>query len=1232
MHSHLLPKQILVLVLMLSVLSTGASYASDEGSAKKSIWELEETLEAKYKEPNAADSPELAKILRQIGTYYIEHFEGYQAEPYQRKAVTILRRLADADHEQRKSLSRALEDLASTLLDEGRYADSEPLFRETLSIDESIYGTNSLDAAISMGNLARCLRYRGKFSEAESLILRSLEIKKGSKDVDEREMASTLRNLARLKGLQKKYDEAEQLYKQCIAIDQKYCKTKDERWDDLIPNQIGLANSLIGQGRYKESEDILRPIAVEFGINKRFRSNPFIVSQSILNPEDASTTIDQLLQELDAEQKTSGLSSWQATELLLKVAIKLHSLQADSAEVIEKCYDNSRSFVDTKISDASEERLAKMLVNLAFVLGAYEESDKSHKTLEAAEKLLNATKGNSNKKTDLLKSIATCWRLLGENARAQRTVEKARQLAENDEKQMFEILFLRAQLEQDLSEFKDAYDDCKAAIAIGERLFGKQSARLFAAYELLIESCLASLDATNASEFASQAAKLQGLTGGEEAKAEILQGYCLLALGKSDDEYFQTAIHYLNHLRELNEPDNLGLSSAIFNGRVECKLDRVLSGSVSADARTLSEASRDLGNALIADNMDTSSRGLLNRSRDFDNLALVSYIASQSSSRDGIPQVGRSDLELARRNAIDAAASMDRYLYTAFPELSFAQQCAFVSILKQQQNYLLTLCVDTPGSIDSAYGFMLKWKGLLLESVRSRTVQAHAASRNPQAKALLGDFQSARRSLAGLRNRLMAGDSDIAGAFAKAFERKEKLELDLIAKVAEPVNDPVANLNAVDFRKFLAPGEIFADIVLYRPLLKKEDRYAVIVSTSGEDGSSNFIDLGSKHEISDLVQKWRAITIGEASEQKREVEIRAPKISNASKLDAAQVNSGLTRLLQQMVSGSERSLDHKSPVKRIWLCSEGELARIPWNSIAVLSGEPEVVCEVDSPREFVLLHQQSKIANKSGNSVTVAGLSDFKGSKLPSLPGALKEATQLAALAEQKKMKVQSLLESKATKGEVSRALASSSSVHIATHGFARTDSDDSIQQGDDGTVSGDSSGVSKRGFRLASANGVLLQATSRNPLLDCGLYFADGARQGTSGSDKDEAMTILTADEIVGLDLSGCELVTLSACQTGLGRGVRGQGTIGLRSSILGAGAHCLLMSLWSIDDDASQELMNRFYSYLWSESDPLPPIEALMKAQSEIRGVAKWSAPRFWAGWVIAGDGWCLPKQTRR
>ena len=201
---------------------------------------------------------------------------------------------------------------------------------------------------------------------------------------------------------------------------------------------------------------------------------------------------------------------------------------------------------------------------------------------------------------------------------------------------------------------------------------------------------------------------------------------------------------------------------------------------------------------------------------------------------------------------------------------------------------------------------------------------------------------------------------------------------------------------------------------------------------------------------------------------------------------------------------------------------------IPWNAIATISGDDSRrIAIVDSPRELVLVRRTNE--RNASDSILLAGISDFGRSGLPPLAGALAEVSDIESIARTIPQKIELLTEQKASKEAIKLALPLVSLAHIATHGFSR--SNDST----------------------AKKEAVLAE---KDPLLECGLYFALPPDWQSGNSTLQNVLPIiLTAEEIVGLDsefVQACQ--PSSACQTGLGRSLSGQGLIGLRSAFPGS------------------------------------------------------------------------------
>jgi CHAT domain-containing protein len=110
-----------------------------------------------------------------------------------------------------------------------------------------------------------------------------------------------------------------------------------------------------------------------------------------------------------------------------------------------------------------------------------------------------------------------------------------------------------------------------------------------------------------------------------------------------------------------------------------------------------------------------------------------------------------------------------------------------------------------------------------------------------------------------------------------------------------------------------------------------------------------------------------------------------------------------------------------------------------------------------------------------------------------------------------------------------------------------------------------------------------------------------------------------LRLHDIFNLNLSA-ELVVLSACQTGLGEDVRGEGLVGLTRGFMYAGAKRVAVSLWSVDDEGTAVLMSEFYRQMLQEN--LSPAAALRQAQLALLQQPDWQSPYYWAAFTMQGQ----------
>ena len=167
--------------------------------------------------------------------------------------------------------------------------------------------------------------------------------------------------------------------------------------------------------------------------------------------------------------------------------------------------------------------------------------------------------------------------------------------------------------------------------------------------------------------------------------------------------------------------------------------------------------------------------------------------------------------------------------------------------------------------------------------------------------------------------------------------------------------------------------------------------------------------------------------------------------------------------------------------------------------------------------------------------------------------------------------------------------------VHLATHGWLVPDPAPATE----------SDARSGRDRSVALPKDPFGSVRALAPMTLCGLALTGSGR--------------ITAEEVAGLDLSGCEMVVLSACDTSLGVDPKraGQAMQSLQSALHAAGARRSITSLWKVDDVATLDLMKELYRGLWTAK--LPASEALWRAKKKLRDAGE--PTKRWAGWVLAG-----------
>jgi CHAT domain-containing protein/Tfp pilus assembly protein PilF len=283
--------------------------------------------------------------------------------------------------------------------------------------------------------------------------------------------------------------------------------------------------------------------------------------------------------------------------------------------------------------------------------------------------------------------------------------------------------------------------------------------------------------------------------------------------------------------------------------------------------------------------------------------------------------------------------------------------------------------------------------------------------------------------------------------------------------------------------------------------------------------------------------------------------------------------------------------------KVLYVSPDGVYSQLNLNTLKNDKGEYNVnkydIAIVGNAKDLIDI--KARKSQTGAKSAFLLGFPDYATDAVPPLPGTKVELENITKVLKSANYTITQRMQKEATEKSI-KSIKAPMIVHIATHGYFLPD-----VKGAQGSV-----------------YGVDAENASNNPLLRSGLILAD-AKGAIGKSPSDIAGSengILTAYEAMNLDLEGTDLVIMSACETGLGDVKSGEGVYGLQRSFLVAGADALIMSLWKVDDEATQLLMSNFYSN-WIKGGNKQ--KAFKQAQVQL--MAKYKEPYYWGAFVMIG-----------
>ena len=423
--------------------------------------------------------------------------------------------------------------------------------------------------------------------------------------------------------------------------------------------------------------------------------------------------------------------------------------------------------------------------------------------------------------------------------------------------------------------------------------------------------------------------------------------------------------------------------------------------------------------------------------------------------------------------------------------------------------------------------------------------------------------------------------------------KEETLERQLAAKSSTFQRQTQA-ITVEAISKKIPPKALLVEFVVYKDHYRNTKYAAVTVNS---DGDYQWFPLGSASEIDNLSVQFI-----------QQLSSRQPYEETA------------TKLYQKIIKPLQSKLAGK---RHVLISPDGQLNLIPFEALidqqhlveqyqlSYLSSGRDLL-QYDSsepyknPSSIVAFPTYGKATETLESITSIASQGeksraiDVYTAAWSKLPGTKSEAKSIRKLLGKKTNVV---LEEDATELYI-KSLESPKILHIATHGFFLSDIE---------TSDGDTRG--QKPIAIQQRVKPTPSTSSAESLVRSGLVLASVYQQ-RSGKGQDG---VLTAKEFASLELMGTRLVTLSACETGVGAVKNGQGVFGLRRSMVLSGAETSLMSLWKVSDEGTKNLMQKYYKRLNKKEGRS---DALRSIQLELLQSKRYSHPFYWAAFVVSGD----------
>lgn len=1141
--------------------------ASDYAGAAADLEMLIPEVEKVYQ-----DTASFYEMINLMGSSLVQLKKNAQAESYFLRTVNFYGKPpADFNH---KNNAVALLELASLNFDMQNFAKAETYYRKLALIEKNTNGEKTVNYIAMLENIAESCLGQSKTKQVDSIYQKVIPLVKevnGDKSI---EYAKSTKRLADFQKRSGKFKEAEASYLEAKQV---------------IKNAQGI--------KHPDYATVIANLALMYNQQRRLN--------------EAEAAYNELS---DIYKETNGVKSKEYASSIATLARLYRS---------ENKFDQAEKLLDRTLKaykSAVGEKNILYITTLSTLAGLYTSTgqyNKAETIYGECKKLLLETVGEKNLNyADLLSNMAFLYDEMGRYDLAESNLKLCLTITKDLVGEKHELyatsLNNLALLYKNLGHYEQAEPMYKQALSIRKEVLGENHPDYGASLNNLAEFYESVNRTKEALPLYIQASQITKSVYGEQHHEYALSLNNLANIYDETEQYDKAEQHYRQslvimknvlgetHAEYASTLHNLAFLYMDLGTELKLNLKIKESEAKYKEAEILFKRDLEIIKSSLGPNHPNYAKALSNLAVLYEHMerypeAEVNYLEALRIRKDKLgdhhPDYTKTLVNLANVSTVmkkypealnywkQTIANYKEEIRKYFPSMSEREKEAFYNTLKarfEQFNSFVTLRYTAdPALLTEMYNAQLATKAILFNS--SNKVRQRILGSNDQV--LIESFkkwQSAKEYLAQV---YVLPKSEVKINIDSLEQKTNELEkeLSLKSELFKTAND-AQSYTWQDVQKTLKSGEAAVELIRFRKYKadmggtyvtynegegkqqKDSVYYAALIVTPETKNNPQIVLLKNGMDLETRYIIYYRNTI------KFNLPDEFCYANYWSKIAAAIPGTTKVYFSPDGIYNNINLLSIYNPATKKYVIDEIEIQNVT-NTKDLITAKP-----IASASKKIVLMGDPDFGSHSGTA-------SFRSGQLKRLPGSGEEVKKIATVVNSNNWAGSLYIGAESSEEQV-KEVKDVKILHIATHGFFEPDPDKNSDKAGD------------------------------NPLLRSGLYLSGSSK--AAGEDGK-----LTAYEAMNLSLDNTEMVVLSACETGLGTVKNGEGVYGIQRALRVAGARSIIISLWKVDDIATQKLMVMFYEEWLKTANKR---KSFITAQNKLR--SEYKDPLYWGAFIIVGE----------